>query len=130
MAHPVLLRFDMSIWQVDIKDHFKCLSQSYQLALFRKKIKTNVQNFYIFTIDTPPGCPGVSTDPGETKRFNFLGSRCDHEALEQLEPKNLSKTTFSTNYGTFGRFLGPGRFKTPWLHSKPKNRIFRSLPDL
>ena len=47
---------------------------------------------YIFTIDTPPGDPGGSTDPGETKEFNILGFRCDHEVLKQLEPKNLFKS--------------------------------------
>ena len=34
----------------------------------------------------------MSTDPGETKEFDFLGSRCDHEALKQLEPKKHSKS--------------------------------------
>ena len=46
---------------------------------------------YIFTIDTPPGCPVGSTDPGETIEFEFLGFRCDHLYLKQLEPKNSSK---------------------------------------
>ena len=44
---------------------------------------------YTITIYTPQGCPGGSTDPGETKEFEFLGFRCDHEALEQLELKFL-----------------------------------------
>ena len=34
----------------------------------------------------------MSADPGETKEFDFLGSRCDHEVLKQLEPKNHSKS--------------------------------------
>ena len=62
------------------------------MALFGKKNQNKCQNSYIFTIDTPPGDPGGSTDPGETKEFNILGYRCDHEVLKQLEPKNLSKT--------------------------------------
>ena len=40
----------------------------------------------------PPGCPGGSKDPEETKELKYLGFRCDHEVLEQLVPKNLSKT--------------------------------------
>ena len=32
--------------------------------------------------------PTGSTDLGETKEFDFLGSRWDHEALKELEPKN------------------------------------------
>ena len=39
-----------------------------------------------------PGCPGGFTDPGETIEFEFLGFRFDHEGLEQLEPKNSSKS--------------------------------------
>ena len=55
------------------------------------KIKNKCFIAYIFTIDTPLGCPGGSTDPGEHREFNFLGYRCDHEALEPLEIKNHSK---------------------------------------
>ena len=40
----------------------------------------------------PPGCEWGSTDPGETIEFEFLGFRCDHLGLEQLEPKNSSKS--------------------------------------
>ena len=56
-----------------------------------QKFKTNVQIAYIITIDTPLGCPWGSTDPGEPTEFDFLGYRCDHEALEPLETKNPSK---------------------------------------
>ena len=47
------------------------------------KIQNKLLNCNIFTISTPQGCPGGSTDPEETKEFDFLGSRCDHEALQQ-----------------------------------------------
>ena len=56
-----------------------------------QKFKTNVKIAYIFTIDTPLGCPGESKDPGEPTEFDFLGYRCDHAVLKQLEAKNLSK---------------------------------------
>ena len=32
------------------------------------------------------------TDAGETIEFKFLGFKCDHEDVEQLEPKNYSKS--------------------------------------
>ena len=32
----------------------------------------------------------LQTEQIEGAEFEFLGSRCDHEVLEQLEPKNLS----------------------------------------
>ena len=34
---------------------------------------------------------GVYRKPGEATEFDFLGFGCDHEALEPLETKNLSK---------------------------------------
>ena len=56
------------------------------------KIRNKLLNCNIFTISTPQGCPGGSTDPGETAEFDILGLGCDHEALEPLETKSLSKT--------------------------------------
>ena len=86
------------------------------MALFGKKIKTNVKNSYIFTIDTPPGGPGESTDPDETKEFDILGFRCDHEVLKQLEPKNLSKTgIFYEFWHIWSGFLLPAALK---LHGR------------
>ena len=35
--------------------------------------------------------PRGPTDPEEPTEFEFLGYKCDHEALEPLETKNLSK---------------------------------------
>ena len=51
----------------------------------------------------PPGCPGGSTDPGETIEFEFLGFRCDQKGLEQLEPKNCSKTGIFNEFRHFLR---------------------------
>ena len=56
------------------------------------KIQNKLLNCNIFTISTPPGCPGGSADPEETAEFDILGSGCDHEALETLEARNPSKT--------------------------------------
>ena len=47
--------------------------------------------FFHSTIDTPPGCPGGSTDRENPTEFEFLGLRCDHEVLKHLEAKNLVK---------------------------------------
>ena len=57
-----------------------------------QEFKTKIQNVYMFTISMPPGYPGVSADLGETTKFDFLGLECNHEALEPLETKNLSKS--------------------------------------
>ena len=56
------------------------------------KVKNKCFIAYIFTIDTPLGWQGVSIDLVETKEYKFLGFRCNYEGLEQLEPKNYSKT--------------------------------------
>ena len=34
--------------------------------------------------------PGGSTGREEPVELEFLGPRCDHQVLKQLEPKNLS----------------------------------------
>ena len=60
----------------------------------------------IFTISKAPGCQGGSTDPGETTEFDILGFGCDHEALESLETKNLSKTGIFRNFGSFQEIFG------------------------
>ena len=67
------------------------------------KIQNKLLNCNIFTISTPPGCPGGSTDAGETIEFDILGCRCDHEALESLETKNLSKKGIFNEFWLFLR---------------------------
>ena len=47
--------------------------------------------------------PRGSKDSGGTKEFQFLGFRRDHEALEQLERKNLSKTGIFYDFRHFLR---------------------------
>ena len=42
---------------------------------------------------------GVYRSGEEPIEFNFLGLKCDHQGLKQLEPKNLSKT------GIFNKIL-------------------------
>ena len=39
---------------------------------------------------TPTGSSRGSTGREEPVEFKFLGPRCDHQVLKQLEPKNLS----------------------------------------
>ena len=88
-------------------------------------------NSYIFTIDTPPGDPGGSTDLGETKEFDILGFRCDHEVLKQLEPKNLSKTGIFYEFRhILSGFLVPVALKLHGRIWNLKNRILWFLPDL
>ena len=43
-------------------------------------------------IDTIPGGPWGSKDPGETLECELFGPRCDHSVLEQPGAKKLSKS--------------------------------------
>ena len=95
------------------------------------KIQNKLLNCNIFTISTLPGCPGVSKDPEETVEFDILGFGCDHEALEPLETKNLSKPGILYEFWLFSRGF--------WLLAVLKqhgricnlgNRILWFLPDL
>ena len=52
------------------------------MALLAKKSKQMFE-ILISSLLTPPGDPEGSTDPGETKEFDILGFRCDHEVLKQ-----------------------------------------------
>ena len=74
----------------DIKDHFEMVTELPEGAS-DSKIQNKLLICKIFTISTPPGCPGLSTNPEESVEFDILGFGCDHEALEPLETKNLSK---------------------------------------
>ena len=76
--------------QAEIKDHFEMVAELPEGAS-DLKIQNKLLSCNIFTISTPPGCPGGSTDPDEFIEFDFLGLECDHQVLKQLEPKNLSK---------------------------------------
>ena len=95
------------------------------------KIQNKLLSCNIFTISTPPGCPGGSTDPEETAEFDILGSGCDHEALEILETRKPSKTGIFNEFRLFSRGF--------WLlavlnqHGRIcdlENRILWFLPDL
>ena len=61
-------------------------------ALDTEKSKTKIKIEDISAISTPPGCPWGSTERGDPIEFDFLGLECNHQVLEQLEPKNLPKT--------------------------------------
>ena len=50
--------------------------------------------------------PQGATDQGETAEFNILGLECDHEALELLETKNLSKTSIFKEFWLFSSVFG------------------------
>ena len=67
------------------------------------KIQNKLLNCNIFTISTPPMCPGGSTDLEETTEFDILGSGCDHEALEPLETRNPSKTGIFYEFRLFSK---------------------------
>ena len=62
----------------------------------------------------------MSTDPGETKEFEFLGFRCDRKVLKQLEPKTLSKTGIFYEFRYFLSFFGSSCFKASWAHLEPR----------
>ena len=47
--------------------------------------------------------PRGSTDLGEPTEFEFQGYRCNHEALEPLETKNLSKMGIFYEFRLFSR---------------------------
>ena len=95
------------------------------------KIQNKLLNCNILTISTPPGCPGGSRDPGGTKLFEFSGFRCDHEALEQLEPKNLSKTGIFYDFRHYLKgFLVLVALNLHGRIWNLKNRILWFLPDL
>ena len=95
------------------------------------KIQNRLLNCNIFTISTPPGCPGVSTDPEETVEFDILGSGCDHEALEPLETRNPSKTGIFYEFRLFSRgFWVLAVLNQHGRICDLKNRILWFLPDL
>ena len=95
------------------------------------KIKNKCFIAYIFTIDTPLGCPGGSTDPGETAEFDILGLGCDHEALELLETKNLSKMGIFYQFWLFSRgFWLLAVLKQHGRTCNLENQILWFLPDL
>ena len=79
----------------------------------------------------PQGDQGGFADPGKNTEFDFLGFGCDHEALEPLETKNLSKPGILYEFWLFSRGF--------WLlvvlkqHGRICNlgsRILWFLPDL
>ena len=76
--------------QAEIKDHFEMVTELPEGAS-DSKIQNKLLNCNIFTISTPQGCPGGSTDTEEPIEYEFLGLECDHQVLKQLEPKNLLK---------------------------------------
>ena len=95
------------------------------------KIQNKLLNCNIFTISTPPGCPGASTNPGETSEFDNIGFGCDHEALELLETKNLSKTGPFYEFWLFLRGIWLlGVLKQHGRICNLKNRFLWFLPDL
>ena len=95
------------------------------------KIQNKLLNCNIFTISTPPGYPGGSIDPGKTAEFNILGLGCDHEALELLETKNLSKTGIFEEFWLFlSGFWLLAVLKQHGRICNLKNRILWFLPDL
>ena len=89
-------------------------------------------DFFIhFAISTPPECPWGSTDPEELIEFDFLGLKCDHQGLKQLEPKNHSKRDIFNEILLFLRgfwVLAPLNFDGRILNLE--NRILWVLPDL
>ena len=73
----------------------------------------------------------MSTDPGETKEFDFLGSRCDHEALKRLEPKKHSKSAEIIKKCQFLRgFWVLAVLNLDGRIPNPGNGILWVLPDL
>ena len=86
---------------MDTKDLFDIYERFARGRSGHREIKTNIRNDDISPIDTPPGHSLGSTDPEELIELGFLGLKCDHQGLKQLEPKNHSKGTFLTKFCSF-----------------------------
>ena len=83
--------FSVEINTLDTNVHCDIYERFTRGRSWHREIKTNIRNDDISAISKPPGCPWVSTEPEEPIEFDFLGLKCDHQCLKQLEPKNLSK---------------------------------------
>ena len=105
---------------------------TYGLAPLTVYTKVDQANFsFTSLLIRPQGAQGGSTDPEETKEFDFLGLRCDHEVLEQLFPKNLSKIGIFYEFRHFlGVFLVLVALKLHGRIWNLENRILWFLPDL
>ena len=102
-------------WKCDVRTHKGRLSQ-----------------FFVHSaIDMPLGDPGGSTDLGEPTEFKFLGYRCDHAVLKQLEAKNLLKRAkINTKCPVLRGFWFLVVLKLHGRIQNLKNRILWFLPDL
>ena len=73
----------------------------------------------------------MSKERGEPIQFDFLGLKCDHQVLEQLEPKNLAKMG---NFNKILLFLSGfwilAVFKLDGRIPNLKNRILWVVPNL
>ena len=96
------MNFGFQMKLTDIKDHFEMITELPEGASDSKIQNKRLNCLYLYYWYAPR-VPRGSTDLGKPTEFEFQGYRCNHEALEPLDTKNLSKMGIFHEFRLFSR---------------------------